>query len=38
LHILNNIVINRFNFLKGVRVELFPPPPTESDQHLGRNK
>jgi hypothetical protein len=27
LHILNNIVINRFIFLKDVRVELFPTPP-----------
>jgi hypothetical protein len=26
-HILNIVVINRFIFLKGVRVTLFPPPP-----------
>jgi hypothetical protein len=25
LHILNNVVINHFIFLKGVHVELFPP-------------
>jgi hypothetical protein len=27
LHILNIVVINRFIFVKGVRVTLFPPPP-----------
>jgi hypothetical protein len=27
MHILNNVVINRFIFLKGVCIELFPPPP-----------
>jgi hypothetical protein len=27
LHILNLVVINRFIFLKGVHVMLFPPPP-----------
>jgi hypothetical protein len=27
LHILNLVVINRFIFLKGVHVTLFPPPP-----------
>jgi hypothetical protein len=28
--ILNNVVINHFIFLKGVHVELFPPPPKPS--------
>jgi hypothetical protein len=27
LHILNNVVITRFIYLKGVYIELFPPPP-----------
>jgi hypothetical protein len=27
LHILNNVVINHFIFLKGIHAELFPPPP-----------
>jgi hypothetical protein len=27
VHILNNVVINHFIILKGVRVELFPPTP-----------
>jgi hypothetical protein len=27
---INNVIINRFIFLKGVCVELFPPPPNPS--------
>jgi hydrogenase-4 membrane subunit HyfE len=30
LLILNNVVINLFMSFKGVRVELFPPPPKSS--------
>jgi hypothetical protein len=28
--VINNVIINYFIFLKGVRIELFPPPPKPS--------
>jgi hypothetical protein len=30
LSIVNNVIINYFIFLKGVRIDLFPPPPKPS--------
>jgi hypothetical protein len=30
LHTVNNVIINRYIFLYGVRAELFPPPPKSS--------
>jgi hypothetical protein len=34
LHILNNVFVNHFIFLKSVHVELFPPPPKLSECDL----